>query len=79
MAFGRNEKTPERRFSAKGIRVNGINMGWYYAEKEDKMQTKQMDAEWIQRADASMPMGRLLLPTDILRQLFSSCFQVHLP
>lgn len=49
----------------KGIRVNGVNMGWCYTENEDKLQTRQTDAEWIQRADASVPLGRILRPTDI--------------
>ena len=49
----------------KGIRVNGINMGWCFTDNENTVQTSQSDEEWIQRADASVPLGRILRPIDV--------------
>jgi len=49
----------------KGIRVNGVNLGWCYTDNEDALQTaRQSDADWIRRADASVPLGRILRPED---------------
>lgn len=49
-----------------GIRVNGITLGWCYTENEDKMQTAQSnDPNWIDKADAGVPLGRILRPTDV--------------
>lgn len=47
-----------------GIRVNGVNMGWCFTENEDALQTEQTDAQWIQRADAGVGLGRILRPQD---------------
>ena len=49
----------------KGIRVNAVNMGWCYTDNENKLQTEQSDAGWIDRADAGVPLGRILRPTDV--------------
>ena len=49
----------------KGIRVNGINMGWCFTENEDKLQTRQTDGGWIERADAGVALGRILRPQDV--------------
>jgi NAD(P)-dependent dehydrogenase (short-subunit alcohol dehydrogenase family) len=48
------------------IRVNGLNIGWTATEGEHGVQrrTGQPD-EWLARADASRPFGRLLRPADI--------------
>ena len=49
----------------KGIRVNGVNLGWCYTDNEDALQTaRQSDGQWIRRADASVPLGRILRPED---------------
>jgi NAD(P)-dependent dehydrogenase (short-subunit alcohol dehydrogenase family) len=32
---------------------------------EDALQTTQSDADWIQRADAGVPLGRILRPSDV--------------
>jgi len=49
-----------------GIRVNGVNLGWCYTENEDALQTlrQSSDRDWIQHADASVPLGRILRPQD---------------
>mmetsp|Transcript_46489 Transcript_46489/g.86376 ORF Transcript_46489/g.86376 Transcript_46489/m.86376 type:complete len:148 (+) Transcript_46489:259-702(+) len=51
--------------ASKGIRVNGINMGWCMTENENKLQKKQSDENWIVRADESVPLGRILRPEDV--------------
>ena len=50
-----------------GIRVNCVNMGWCYTENEDKLQQSQNggDPTWIDRADAGIPLGRILRPGDV--------------
>lgn len=49
-----------------GIRVNGVNMGWCLTENESKLQTKvHKDEDWWKAADKSVPLGRILRPTDI--------------
>jgi NAD(P)-dependent dehydrogenase (short-subunit alcohol dehydrogenase family) len=48
-----------------GIRVNAVNMGWCYTDNEDALQTSQTDSQWIERADASVPLGRILRPRDV--------------
>jgi NAD(P)-dependent dehydrogenase (short-subunit alcohol dehydrogenase family) len=48
-----------------GIRVNAVNMGWCYTDNEDTLQTAQTDSQWIERADASVPLGRILRPRDV--------------
>lgn len=55
----------------KGIRVNGINMGWCFTDNENVLQTKQTDANWISRADQSVPLGRILRPDDVAA---TACF-----
>mmetsp|Transcript_10336 Transcript_10336/g.30460 ORF Transcript_10336/g.30460 Transcript_10336/m.30460 type:complete len:282 (-) Transcript_10336:58-903(-) len=49
----------------KGIRVNGINMGWCLTENENMLQKKQSDENWVDRADESVPLGRILRPEDV--------------
>jgi len=48
-----------------GIRVNAIHMGWCYTDNENTLQTTQSDPNWIHRADASVPLGRILRPHDV--------------
>lgn len=49
------------------IRVNAINMGWTLTDNEDKIQqTEHPDgANWLQSADAGVPLGRILRPQDV--------------
>ncbi len=48
-----------------GIRVNAINMGWCYTENEDALQRAVGGENWIERADAGVPMRRLIRPGDV--------------
>lgn len=49
------------------IRVNAINMGWTLTDNEDKIQrTEHADGvNWLQSADAGVPLGRILRPQDV--------------
>jgi NAD(P)-dependent dehydrogenase (short-subunit alcohol dehydrogenase family) len=48
------------------IRVNGLNIGWTATEGEHGVQTSVgQSADWLEDADASRPLGRLLRPGDI--------------
>ncbi|MBD3307316.1 SDR family oxidoreductase, partial [candidate division KSB3 bacterium] len=48
------------------IRVNGINMGWTYTPQEHQNQKFMGEADdWLEKADAAQPFGRLLRPYDI--------------
>jgi len=48
-----------------GIRVNAINMGWTVTDNENTLQTANSGPNWIQQADAGVPLGRILRPEDI--------------
>ena len=48
------------------IRVNGINMGWTYTPQEHQNQKYMGEPDnWLEKADAEQPFGRLLRPLDI--------------
>ena len=47
-----------------GIRVNAINMGWCLTDNEDALQSKKDGPAWIEKADQSVPLGRILRPED---------------
>lgn len=49
------------------IRVNAINMGWTYTDNEDAVQQDEHAAgsNWLQHADASVPLGRINRPQDV--------------
>ena len=51
------------------IRVNGINVGWTDTPAERTMQavTLGLGEEWLDKANAAQPFGRLLVPDDIAR------------
>ena len=52
----------------RGIRVNGINMGQCLTDNEDKVQRAQAGSaanDWVQKADANVPLGRILRPADV--------------
>lgn len=57
-------KTTAAQLAPHGITVNAVNLGWCYTDNEDALQTAQTDAAWIARADASVPLGRILRPAD---------------
>ena len=48
------------------IRVNGLNIGWTATPAEDVIQRGEGQPEnWLELADAKMPLGRLSRPSDI--------------
>jgi len=48
------------------IRANYVAVGWMYTPAEDAMMKSEgMDEDWIEKADAAHPYGRLLRPADI--------------
>ncbi|MBI4183961.1 MAG: SDR family oxidoreductase [Proteobacteria bacterium] len=50
------------------IRVNGINMGWADTPNEHLVQMAEgKPADWLARAEAAQPFGRLIKPDDIAR------------
>jgi NAD(P)-dependent dehydrogenase (short-subunit alcohol dehydrogenase family) len=48
------------------IRINGVNLGWTQTEGEDAIQRRFHGAgdDWVERAGAELPMGRLGQPDD---------------
>lgn len=51
------------------IRVNGLNIGWMDTPGEDRIMKTYHDADpdWLKRAEAGRPFGRLLKPTEVAR------------
>ena len=50
------------------IRVNGINMGWADTPGEHVVQMAEgKPADWLEKAEAEQPFGRLIKPDDIAR------------
>ena len=48
------------------IRVNGINMAWTFTPHEDLVQKQMgMGDNWLKKAEAQQPFGRILRPFDI--------------
>jgi NAD(P)-dependent dehydrogenase (short-subunit alcohol dehydrogenase family) len=48
------------------IRVNQINVGWTLTEGEERVKREEEgDPEWLGKAVATRPFGRLLLPADV--------------
>ncbi len=46
--------------------MNGINMGWMATPQEHKNQKQMGEPDnWLEKADAAQPFGRLLRPFDI--------------
>jgi NAD(P)-dependent dehydrogenase (short-subunit alcohol dehydrogenase family) len=58
---------------AEGIRVNMLNPGWMDTPAEHDVQKKFHDApdDWLQKAEASQPFGRILKPQEVARGI---CF-----
>ena len=52
-----------------GIRVNGINMGWAPTDAEIDMQANVLGNGdgWLEEAEQSAPLGRLLTPAEVAR------------
>merc|ERR1719235_414116 len=48
-----------------GIRVNSIDMGWTYTENENALMVAKGGPDWLEKADAGLPMRRLLRPVDV--------------
>jgi hypothetical protein len=51
------------------IRVNGLNIGWMASEGEDRIQREftALPADWLEKAAASQPFGRLVDPEEVAR------------
>jgi NAD(P)-dependent dehydrogenase (short-subunit alcohol dehydrogenase family) len=51
------------------IRVNQLNIGWMSSEGEDRIQREYhgADADWLEKAAASQPNGRLVDPEEVAR------------
>jgi NAD(P)-dependent dehydrogenase (short-subunit alcohol dehydrogenase family) len=48
------------------VRVNQINVGWTLTEGEEKVKREEEhDPDWLEKAVATRPFGRLLSPRDI--------------
>lgn len=58
---------------AEGIRVNMLNPGWMDTPAEHEVQKQFHDApeDWLSRAEAQQPFGRLLQPQEVARGI---CF-----
>jgi NAD(P)-dependent dehydrogenase (short-subunit alcohol dehydrogenase family) len=57
-------KTHAAELASKKIRVNAVNMGWTCTANEDALQ-RSRNADWLEEADASVPLGRILRPQDV--------------
>ncbi|MDB5847651.1 MAG: short-chain dehydrogenase [Rhodoferax sp.] len=57
------------------IRVNGLNIGWMASEGEDRIQREfhHADADWLEKAAASQPFGRLVDPKEVARAVAFLC------
>jgi NAD(P)-dependent dehydrogenase (short-subunit alcohol dehydrogenase family) len=51
------------------IRVNGLNIGWMDTPAEDRIQRLYHDGgdDWLKKAEADAPFGRLLKPLEVAR------------
>jgi NAD(P)-dependent dehydrogenase (short-subunit alcohol dehydrogenase family) len=50
------------------IRVNAINIGWADTPNEDAVQRAEgQPADWLARAEAAQPFGRLIKPDDVAK------------
>ena len=52
-----------------GIRINGLNIGWMNTPGEHTIQKVAHDAppDWLDKAGAGLPLGRLLDPREVAR------------
>jgi len=51
------------------IRINGLNIGWMDTPGEHDIQMRYHtdDKDWLKKAEAAQPFGRLLKPTEVAR------------
>jgi NAD(P)-dependent dehydrogenase (short-subunit alcohol dehydrogenase family) len=51
------------------IRVNGLNIGWMDTPGEHDIQMRYHtdDKDWLKKAEAKQPFGRLIKPTEVAR------------
>lgn len=51
------------------IRVNQLNIGWMASDGEDRIQREYhgADPDWLEKAAAEQPFGRLLAPQEVAR------------
>ncbi|GLR09611.1 short-chain dehydrogenase [Mixta theicola] len=51
------------------IRVNALNIGWMASEGEDRIMKQYHNAEdnWLEKAAAAQPFGRLIQPEEVAR------------
>ncbi len=56
---------------ATGIRVNGLNLGWVLTESEMRMQAETLGRGpgWVAESAALLPLGRLITPEEVARQV----------
>ncbi len=54
-----------------GVRVNQVNPGWMDTPGEDVIQRKYHGGgdDWLERAEAERPFGRLIKPTELASTL----------
>ena len=57
------------------IRVNGLNLGWMASEGEDRIQREfhHADTDWLAKAAATQPFGRLVDPKEAARAVAFLC------
>ena len=57
------------------IRVNGLNIGWMDTPGETRIQKLYHGAgdDWLDKAEAKMPFGRLLKPAEVARTVAYLC------
>lgn len=57
------------------IRINGLNIGWMDSPGEHAIQKRVHDApdDWLARAEAGRPVGRLLKPDEVARTVAFLC------
>ncbi len=53
------------------IRVNQLNIGWMASDGEDRIQREYHDADpnWLEKAAAEQPFGRLIDPNEVARSV----------
>jgi NAD(P)-dependent dehydrogenase (short-subunit alcohol dehydrogenase family) len=57
------------------IRVNGLNIGWMASDGEDRIQRDfhHADDDWLAKAAAQQPFGRLISPQEVARSVAYLC------
>ena len=57
------------------IRVNALNIGWMASEGEDRIQREfhHAGADWLEKAAATQPNGRLVDPQEVARAVAFLC------